>query len=333
MRLHDSWLNLPPGVELVVDLIIIAVVVVLSGSGLWLVRKRVNPRASALLSNIASQDMYGSTVLKTPEGVSVLLLAGRSPLQGFEAYTLYMAELPFVSEAHILGLPNRYASLIRLSSEFMEPVTLEGDYPDYFALYADKNQQMETRYVLDPKAMVFTIDFCKDFYWEIQGSSLYFIGNDATTLSLALVDQFIDEIRPSVERPTPQNDATRFGHFNRNTGRPPVKHDVQEYRSIPCPLCHKTLIQNPYWHECSDGHGCLATGKQMRELREVALLDVKRIAAIAPKTVVHRPKALNCPYCRHLMVPTKYQSTAIVIDLCNHCGYRWFDPHELQAIL
>lgn len=203
----------------------------------------------------------------------------------------------------------------------MEPVVLEGDYSSYFKLFADKNEQVQSRYILDPKAMVFTIDFCKAFYWEIQNGNLYFASNQELP-SLDIIDTFIREIRPAIELPnTDVKNAANLAYTDRT------------YHTLTCPLCHKELQEGPYWRECPDGHGCLVTGEQMSNMRELPKTEIERFALTPVKVRASKPRPLICPYCTHAMSPTPYQNTSVTIDVCGHCGYRWFDPHELKTTM
>jgi len=119
---------------------------------------------------------------------------------------IYCVQLPFKSQVHILGIPKN-DTVVQLEPNMgrslMEKVVLEGNYQDYFTLYAEKGQQTEARYVLDPAAMAFTVDFCRSHNWEIIGSELYFLQaganapDDPTTMFDDILS-FVKQIEPAV---------------------------------------------------------------------------------------------------------------------------------------
>ena len=121
---------------------------------------------------------------------------------------IVVVNLPFKTNLHLLGIPKGDgATQLNPAKEgsVMEEVHLEGDYQNYFRLYADKGQQVESRYHLDPAAMIFTIDFCQAHSWEIVGGTLYFL-TEATTdtnsddsLMIDDVAPFVEQIRPAIE--------------------------------------------------------------------------------------------------------------------------------------
>ncbi|MDX1766335.1 MAG: hypothetical protein R3313_05295, partial [Candidatus Saccharimonadales bacterium] len=88
------------------------------------------------------------------------------------------AELPFRTKLHLLGIPT-HSGAVQLDpggeEGAMEKVTLEGDFPNYFTLYADNDQQAEARYVFPPDTMQYVVDFCQSHTWEIVHDELYFI--------------------------------------------------------------------------------------------------------------------------------------------------------------
>ena len=99
--------------------------------------------------------------------------------------TMLSVQLPFVTKIHLLAITKRDdMSQFRIDkiNSVMESVSLEGDYDKYFTLYAEKGTQTDARYVLDPKAMAFTIDFCKSHSWEIRESEFYFVQENVPNL-------------------------------------------------------------------------------------------------------------------------------------------------------
>jgi hypothetical protein len=61
----------------------------------------------------------------------------------------------------------------RIKNKFLEPVELEGDFPNYFKLYCSPDKQIEIRELLDPTAMVLLVDFCQAYDLEIFNGTLY----------------------------------------------------------------------------------------------------------------------------------------------------------------
>lgn len=247
----------------------------------------------------------------TPHGLSIEYYVGGLSLFSSEtSHGVYAVELPFMSGVHLIGIPKTHSIPLAMSGHDMEAVTLEGNYNDVFHLYADTGEQVQSRYVLDPKAMVFTIDFCANFNWEIIEDTLYFMSGGRLP-GFDIVDQFVEEIRPAVE--TPRDRPL-------NPSKLSYTHTVG--RTLLCPICQQTLKNGTAWLECPQGHGCLVTGKQlldMHDQKEPIPLDDKNLS---------RHGELTCPYCASPMNPTRYQLSRITIDVCSKCRFRWLDAEE-----
>ena len=229
-------------------------------------------------------------------------------------------ELPFVAAAHLISRPKnqREAGYLPLDLTKLDTVLLEGNYSHYFDLYTTPNEQSNARYVLDPAAMVFTIDFCSKFYWEIYEDTLYFMSEGAIP-SLKIVDEFVRQIRPAIESPS-----------NRLTNAAKLPYTFTHGRKLLCPRCNKKLVIGREWMECPDGHGFLITGAQMlseRESEEVINYNPARVA----EAMVSEP--IPCPYCKNEMKQTFYQNSEIEIDVCSKCPHRWIDGHEIHAVI
>lgn len=235
-------------------------------------------------------------------------------------------KLPFKTNVHLLAITTREdSSQIRtdVGNSVMERVSLEGDYDAFFKLYADKDMQSRARYVLDPKAMAYTIDFCKSHSWEIIGSELYFVQENVpnlegdTTPLWDDVERFVEEIRPAVEVPLSELDRrlrTAYGE--------PVKNQ----KDIVCPTCQQTLEETSNdVFECKNGHGILLHGSDLDELRAGKL-----------RTKYQLHKALNtegeisCPSCGNMMSKVDYAGSGIHIDACQSCIFRWIDAGEIS---
>lgn len=307
--------------ELEIIITIVAVLVV--ASTLYPLRHKLHltHRSSALLSVIATGQLFNGASAQTPSGMPVLYVVSSSPIPISNSYSLAMVDLPFSSAVHLVGIPKILSDDVSLlKHDSMEPVVLEGDYPNYFTLYADLRQQSESRYVLDPAAMAFTVDFCQDFFWEIQDNTLYFTGPH-TLPSYEIIDEFVRQIRPAIESPNPNlTNAAKLSYTERS------------YRTLTCPFCQEKLVEGEHLLECPGGHGCLLTGKQMMQLRNLPVREIEAQLTYPPSAPASRPEHIACPYCTHSMKPTTYQTTSVVIDICDKCGYRWLDAGELPDL-
>lgn len=241
---------------------------------------------------------------------------------------IYRIELPFRTHIHLLGVPkNGYATRIRplLGSAALEKVTLEGDFPHYFDLYTDSGKQTQARYILDPKSMVFVIDFCISHSWEIIEDELYFVEtvgtkvqSDPTTMYEDIL-QFVQEIRPAIEdKTTPKNHTLTLPY---GSVRP---------RNISCPVCKQVLIAKKHWYECPAHHGILINGGELIALRD----HKKTVRSQAPDTQhAKEHQGITCPACYTAMQAVAYGGGSTIIDSCTNCHYRWIDAGELQQIV
>lgn len=243
---------------------------------------------------------------------------------------LVSIDLPFVTNLHMVGIP-KTDGVVPLNpaaktSSIMEKVDLEGDYPNYFTLYAEKGQQQEARYLFDPKAMGFTVDFCRSHNWEIIGDMLLFVSTSGTsrkndpTMMWDDIDDFVEQIRPAIEVPlTPEQERART----------PQNEDYRE--SLPCPICNNSMQNKQNHFLCNNGHGALIKGGFLKQLREEKLV-IKTLPLEITKEMEReafaRP-ALTCPSCNGQMQKVRYNMGDITIDACSECTYRWLDAHEL----
>jgi len=119
---------------------------------------------------------------------------------------IYNLHLPFNTQGHLIGISKKYA----VSGEFlesfliqsgMEEIVLEGDFVDAFKLYAADNQDVIARYILDPAAMAFVMDYCANNFWEIAGTEMYFVAESSQKGGMDILKstaQFVQEIKPAV---------------------------------------------------------------------------------------------------------------------------------------
>lgn len=125
--------------------------------------------------------------------------------------TILALTLPFRSSVHLagLGMPqnNTVDSLARKAG--LQPVVLEGDFPDYFRLYCGTNEQIDLLTVIDPSDMAFLVDYCQKENWEVIGNTIYFSQHghsadnnpeikDTTLVEDALI--FCQRIVPTLKR-------------------------------------------------------------------------------------------------------------------------------------
>lgn len=242
-------------------------------------------------------------------------------LSPFNGGLIIRVELPFRTKVHLLGIPkndNNKQLNPAYGSSLMEKVDLEGDYNNYFNLYCEKGMQQEVRYILDPKAMAFTVDFCRSHNWEIIHDELYFLqnGGDEKNDSTSMwddVNQFIKEIKPAVEsKNSPLQDSLRtpYGQDRR--------------KNLKCPLCSKVLLNKTYYFLCPNQDGILAFGSMLKRLRTGKLDIVPNTKQIIPE----RREDIICPSCDNPMTRIPYNNGPIIIDTCSRCPYRWLDAGE-----
>lgn len=307
---------------------------VLAVYGIWLIaliirRKRSNASPSADMPVLLAQTVGGDQELiagyqdVTPSGMHFTYnLSGMSLFSTETTTGAYSVELPFMSGVHLLGCAKAGNPLVEvnLSGSAMEHVELEGNYSDYFTLYADTEQQVQSRYVLDPTAMVFTMDFCSQFNWEIVEDTLYFMSSGHLP-SFAIVDEFVKQIRPAIETASDRRSNPYRMSYNNFAGR-----------TMLCPICQKQLVEGEQWLECPDGHGSLVTGGQLLALRDDAFKDAPvAIDDDGGKATIHG--VVKCPYCGSAMTASHYQTTATIIDVCPKCMFRWLDSGELKRLV
>ncbi len=238
--------------------------------------------------------------------------------------TIIRVELDFTTKAHLLSVP--LGSAVNadaiLAGSTMEPVDLEGDYNTVFALYAAPGQQETARYLLDPAAMAFTLDFCQSQCWEIIGAELYFLqlaGEQAegdSTLMIEDVPRFVEEIKPVLARP--------LGLEQRQANAP---YHVDRRDDLPCPVCSAAMPNQTTHFACPSKHGILISGRYLGQLDD-GQLDISghNVAAIEDRGPI------VCPACKHTMQKTPYNGSLTIIDSCTNCPYRWLDGVDIAAI-
>lgn len=237
---------------------------------------------------------------------------------------IYTLDLPFNTETHLVGLSKKYEvdalefeTFLRAND--MAKINLEGDFSDYYDLYASQGQDFQARYVLDPEAMEFVVDYCRTNFWEICGSELYFvITNDqgGNTNVVTESQKFVEQIKPALLPGDPN--------------APPVHHEAPygEYDGppLPCPVCGKNMTMTDNWQACPMGHGVLINGLNLEKVHNHEL----NLVSEPDKAQPHGP--INCPNCKNVMAQVNYQNSGIMIDSCEHCPFRWLDSDDIEEI-
>lgn len=281
------------------------------------------------------------TNYQAPKGSSVLLAhytrdlelisiaEGKIGDMHYNAYTtkvtgslIVRVELPFATRTHLLNIPKLPGTprVIIDSNSHMERVDLEGDYHRHFVLYCGRGEQTTVRYILDPKAMAFVIDFCGHFSWEIEGNELYLVQDAAKKAAqnpmFAQVGPFVDQIRPAIERPLTALERRAITPYGRD-----------RRSSLKCPICGSDMPNIDSHFSCPNHHGTLLTGAQLAGLKNGELTIEHPDAS---HTIEHG--VLICPACSQPMHQVPYNGSDIIIDSCMHCPYRWLDGAEIHAI-
>ena len=238
---------------------------------------------------------------------------------------IYQIELPFKTNIHLVGIP-KLTGVTQLDpagrNSLMEPVVLEGDYRNYFTLYAEKGMQMQARYVLDPKAMLFTMDFCRSHNWEILKDTLYFVqtggqAKDDNTPMFDDIEKFVNEIQPALSvplSPLEEQQRTPYGQDRRT--------------DLTCPVCQTVMLRDNSLYRCPNAHGVLLMANQLAAYKSGELAS-ESAQTITPQVNKSAHGALLCPSCGTVMTPVPYNGSTTTIDSCTKCPYRWLDGKEL----
>lgn len=236
---------------------------------------------------------------------------------------IYNLALPFNTQAHIVGISKKYTISNFLIQDYMllhdlEGINLEGNFSDEFAIYARKDQGSITQYILDPAAMAFISDYCKNNFWEIVGDEMYIVsGADQQNGMIFLKDslEFVRQIKPAL--------------IKTQSGEEPVHHElpygVYDGGELPCPLCNKPMTVKEKWLECPDHDGILINGRYLVEMHDKKLQPP---VSSAPK----QHGDIKCPSCQSAMQRVNYQNNNIFIDTCPNCPFRWLDSDEAVKI-
>lgn len=249
---------------------------------------------------------------------------------------LYSLDLPFVSNAHIVGISKKWQNFLPNFADYVvgsgfDTISLEGDFNSYFALYAPESQQTQVRYVFDPAAMEYVVDYCQNYFWEIYNDTMYFAiepnHKDADVLDNSL--EFIKQIKPAIVKKFPDTKA-RKEHYKKAILNETIG------ISFLCPICKTKMNLSQYWQECPKGHGRLLQAKTLSMLRNQTIFkDKTLIEDISFHGAMTRKDQIICPSCKGSMAPVNYAMSGIIIDSCQNpkCLYRWLDAGELSKII
>lgn len=298
-------------------------------------RRKVQAPATPYSPVLLSYHTYGKDMLLADEGstevganyqafltTSPVRLFAESNQQRSTNSTIYRVELPFQTKIHLLAIPlNGYAHQLRpvFGGHPMEAVSLEGDFPQHFLLYVDKGNQAQARYVLDPKTMVFVIDFCKSHSWEIINDEFYFVqlsgrrADDDPTHMRQDIDQFIREIRPAIE--------TKSQYIEH-------KKTKERTKETNCPNCHDELVKKKHWLACPSEHGILISSKEVLAIRPSIDGTLNH-----NNTFVIDDAGITCPLCDVPMRREDYHGNHIEVHSCYNCFHRWIYQNELSKLI
>ena len=249
---------------------------------------------------------------------------------------IYSLDLPFMSNAHIVGISKKWQNFLPNFAEYVassgfDNISLEGDFNNYFALYAPSSQQNQVRYVFDPAAMQYVVDYCQNYFWEIYNDTMYFAvePNHKDTDVLNNSIEFIKQIKPAIINQFPDTRAREL-HYKKATLNETFG------SALLCPICKSKMKLTQYWQECSKGHGRLLQAKTLSMLRNQTINQDKYLVEdkLLGSSVNHKDQII-CPNCNDIMLPVNYAMSGIIIDSCQNpkCLYRWLDAGELSKII
>lgn len=304
-------------------------------------KRRVNHEASLLIAYYSyNRSLMGVTSTQTEELTITYFVAygrelahtdslERAIRSDSEGTMMISVHLPFQTSSHLVGINQRGRQELGLQ-EFLarrklEVIELEGDFPSTFLLYAPPGNQFNARYLFDPKAMAFVVDFCRSHHFEVVGDMLYITANNATeaadsegdSFSTESIKQLVKEIKPAL---IIASEKSTSNPHRRIYGIPRA--------GMRCPTCQTKLEGSGGLHRCPKGHGVLLSGATLLKLKK----PFAHQRALAEEELQKMPAHI-CPNCSNEMKPANYQQTGIVIDACIRCGYRWFDQGEDKLIL
>jgi hypothetical protein len=235
---------------------------------------------------------------------------------------IYVLDLPFNAQTHLLGVGKSY-QLDRLQfasfaqAAGLQQVSEAGELLAACDLYAPANQVVQAN-VLSPEALTFVEQYCTSHFWELHDSELYVVVPDAgigNAQFITQTQQFISSIEPLLPPIDPNVPVTHHE----------VPYDMYDGPSLTCPICTKRMeLHDSRWFMCTDGHGVLITGSELGHLRAHRLKIIMNPAG----TTHHGP--LQCPHCQQPMQRVNYNNGKIELDACTNCVFCWLDADEVS---
>jgi hypothetical protein len=309
--------------ELIADAYIVVLVVILTfGSAIFakIYRKRrgINHlNQSVLLNYYIINQLYGAPKTQLLNGIHY-----STYIAGNTGALIYRIELPFLTRYHLVGIPrSNHVEQLNPAAEagsLLERLVLEGDYQNYFNLYIDKASQVEARVALNPKAMAFTVDFCRSHSWEIVNNELYFVqasedNPEDPTSMFEDIAAFVDEIRPAIQNSDKIRRTTNL-----------VPYGEERRQALPCPICQRAMPLKDNYFTCLHGHGALLSARSV-----IAYGDGKLTISM-PRAQSKKHGPIPCPSCGATMLTAMIDGITTPIDSCPNCTYRWIDAQEFK---
>lgn len=162
----------------------------------WVLSKKRQRRQAAMSMDgpiLSSEGMLAADGL-TSIGTGELAGFTYNLMTNATGRVMFFVELGHDTGVHLLGFGNasRLGDEARamISRKWLQPVSLEGDFSQYFYLYATPGRTMELLEVFTPDIMAEFADFCRAYDFEIFRESLYISqaagatdAQDSTTLT------------------------------------------------------------------------------------------------------------------------------------------------------
>jgi hypothetical protein len=288
---------------------------------------------SLIFKEVKDNDSTVGTSGVTPSGLRyIYLLEAVASRDQSQHAGIFGVSLPFVLDVHLVGIPKNKNGNIGIAGQVagMQPVRLEGNYDSYFSLYATSNEQLESRIVLDPAAMEYSIDFCSTYTWELVNNTLYF-ASEGTLPDLTVADEFVRQITPA--------QPIKTGMQLRDMPQTIEKLSPND-SNYQCPVCNTPLREGRRWLACVNGHGYMIKAADIVKTRQhmddqqrliKSTLGAKPSVLTAITIVEHAD--LHCPNDDTILTKSVYQSTTASLYTCSQCIFRWIDGQDLDTIL
>jgi hypothetical protein len=235
---------------------------------------------------------------------------------------IYVLDLPFNSQTHTLGVSKLYNVDHAKFDPFLarhrlQKVAPADDASHDFVLYTTSGQALPTTSTLTSSELALIENYCKNQFWELHDSELYFVVTDdgiGNSNILELSNQFAHTLKQTL--PTGQPDAPIIHHE--------VPYDMYDGPMLSCPLCHQKMeLCDNVWFRCVSGHGALVLH---REGQRIYHRDLKPLAD--PRQAIHHGP-LTCPNCQYPMQTVLDPKKKVEIDVCTNCAFSWLDADDI----